>query len=102
MSVTRDTSIRETSSASEPSASENGQAGQDASSRGCSSGEKAGAASGDGKPRLTPAAEAARLKRQADEAGALRANLMRRKAQARARAGQKLPAQPSHPDPETS
>lgn len=35
--------------------------------------------------RLTPAAEAARQKRLADEAEALRANLRRRKAQARAR-----------------
>ncbi|MCH4090212.1 hypothetical protein [Acetobacter sp.] len=34
---------------------------------------------------LTPAAEAARQKRLADEAEALRANLRRRKAQARAR-----------------
>ncbi len=36
-------------------------------------------------PHLTPAAEAARQKRLADEAEALRANLRRRKAQARAR-----------------
>ncbi|NHO31294.1 hypothetical protein GOB85_01725 [Acetobacter sp. LMG 1636] len=55
-----------------------------------------------GQPRLTPVAEAARLKRQADEAGALRANLRRRKAQARARAEQELPAQPSHSHPETT
>lgn len=40
-----------------------------------------------GGPVLTPAAEAARQKRLADEAEALRANLRRRKAQARARSG---------------
>lgn len=39
----------------------------------------------DQPPHLTPAAEAARQKRLADEAEALRANLRRRKAQARAR-----------------
>ncbi|MFT8718838.1 hypothetical protein [Acetobacter sp.] len=37
-------------------------------------------------PRLSPAAEAARQERLAAEAEALRANLRRRKAQARARA----------------
>ncbi|NHN88152.1 hypothetical protein [Acetobacter conturbans] len=65
-------------------------------------------------PRLTPAAEAARLARLAAEAEALRANLRRRKAQARARAGAETPSSPpdsagshdaplpSHNRPETS
>ncbi|MDG6094077.1 hypothetical protein LOC54_02925 [Acetobacter sp. AN02] len=38
------------------------------------------------KPNLTPDAEAARQQRLEKEAAALRANLLRRKAQARARA----------------
>ncbi|NHO17496.1 hypothetical protein GOB90_00660 [Acetobacter oeni] len=66
------------------------------------SGRESEASSGFTKPHLTPEAEAARLKRQADEAGALRANLRRRKAQTRARAGLEPPVQPSHSLPETS
>ena len=46
-------------------------------------------------PRITAAAEAARIERQAREAEALRANLRRRKAQARARA--ELPAPEDQP-----
>lgn len=57
------------------------------------------------KPRLTPAAEAALQERKTAEANALRANLLRRKAQARARAADEAsrdqPARIDTPAPET-
>ncbi|GBQ23699.1 hypothetical protein AA0472_1186 [Acetobacter estunensis NRIC 0472] len=53
-------------------------------------------------PSLTPAAEAALQQRRADEAAALRANLKRRKEQARARQADTAPSPtPASHAPET-
>ncbi|MCH4023698.1 MAG: hypothetical protein LKH33_04025 [Acetobacter sp.] len=49
------------------------------------------------KPALTPEAEAARRLRQEKEAAALRANLLRRKAQSRARAASAAPEEKKDP-----